>query len=58
MRAHKKEPPHLLLQALYFESLWLATDLTEQERERLQKDLQYAKAKHHFWELEIGRAHV
>lgn len=44
----------LVLQALYFESLRRIKDLTEQEQERLQRDLQYAKAEHHFWELGLG----
>lgn len=54
-RTHKTEPRQcLILQALYFESLRRATNLTEQESERLRGDLQYAKAEHHFWELGLG----
>jgi hypothetical protein len=49
---HYKVPRQVfVLQALYFESLRHITDLTKQERELLQKDLQYAKANHHLWQL-------
>lgn len=55
VQSHKMDPPkELVLQALYFESLKRITNLTEQEQEKLQRDLQYAKAGHHFWELGLG----
>lgn len=54
-RTDKKEPRQvLLLQALYFESLSRAGSLTDEEKRRLSRDLRYAKADHHFWELGFG----